>query len=310
VHEQASKRSVNETGHRDRGRRSGGRDGTPGVDGPPEAALDGLTRFLAGLRAISLLNAAEEADLARRIEDGDDDARRRLIEANLRLVVSIAKRYRGRGVPFADLVQEGCLGLIRATDRYDWRLGYRFTTYATPWIRQAMGRGIATRGSVIRSPSHIVDLQPTVARVEQALMVRLGREPTAEEVGQETGLSVDEVGRVRRSREELVSLSSPVGGAGDRQIADLLVDEVGEAPESSGEAAWMTRAVGRALTKLSERERAVVELRFGLLDGVPRSFAAVGRELGVTREAARLIEGRALAKLSRLAEVQRLRPEW
>ena len=309
MHEHASKRSVDETGHSDRGRRSGGRDSTPGVDGPLETALDGLSRFLAELRTISLLDAAEEADLARRIEDGDADARRRLIEANLRLVVSIAKRYRGRGLPFVDLVQEGCLGLIRATDRYDWRLGYRFTTYATPWIRQAMGRSIATKGSMIRSPSHIVDLQPTVARVEQALMLRLGREPTAEDVRQETGLSVDDVGLVRRSRQEPVSLSSPFGGAGDREIADLLVNEVGEAPESSGEAAWMRRAVGRALTKLSERERAVVELRFGLLDGVPRNFAAVGRELGVTREAARQIEARAFARLSRLAEVQRLRPE-
>lgn len=282
--------------------------GTTSTAEPP-AAIDGFTRFLAGLRATPLLTAAEEVELARRIEEGDAEARRRLIEANLRLVVSIARRYRGRGLPMADLVQEGCLGLIRAADRYDWRLGYRFTTYATQWIRQAMARSIATTGSAIRSPSHIVDLQPTVSRVEQALVLRLGREPTADDVGRETGLSADEVRLVRRSRQVPVSLSSPAGAEDDREVADLLVDEAGEAPEAAGEAAWMSRAVGRALGRLSERERAVVELRFGLIDGAPRSFAAVGRDLGVTREAVRLIEARAFGKLSRLAAVQRLRSD-
>lgn len=281
----------------------------PGPSGADAQAPDGLSRFLNRLRATPLLTAAEEVALARRIEEGDDEARQRLIEANLRLVVSIAKKFRGRGMPFADLVQEGSLGLIRAADRYDWRLGYRFTTYATLWIRQAMGRSIATTGTAIRSPSHIVDLQPTVARVEQMLMLRLAREPTAEEVGQETGLSADDVRLVRRSRQEPVSLSAPIGAADEREVAELLVDELGEAPESLGEAAWTRRAVARALSALSDRERAVVELRFGLLGGGPRTFAAVGRELGVTREAVRLIEARAFTKLARLAEVQRLRTE-
>ena len=283
-----------------------------GTQGSPEtetSALDGFTRFLAGLRATPLLTAAEEIELARRIEEGDDEARRRLIEANLRLVVSIAKRYRGRGLPLADLVQEGSLGLIRAADRYDWRLGYRFTTYATLWIRQAMGRSIATTGRVIRSPSHIVDLQPTVARVEQALMARFAREPTPEEVRQETGLSADDVRLVRRSRQQPISLSSPVGVEDEREVADLLVDRAGVEPERSGEAAWERRAVARALGELSERERAVVELRFGLLDDAPRTFAAVGRHLGVTREAVRLIEARAFRKLAQRADVQGLRTE-
>ncbi len=297
------------TGHRVLPSPSGGAAGPRPAPTEPPAAIDGFARFLVGLRVTPLLSAAEEVELARRIEVGDPEARRRLIEANLRLVVSIAKKYRGRGLPLADLVQEGSLGLIRAADRYDWRLGFRFTTYATLWIRQAIGRSIATTGSSVRMPSHIVDLQPTVARVEQALLLRLGREPTADEVGRETGLSGDDVGLVRRSRQEPLSFSSPVGEEGGRELADLLVDATGEAPERSGEAAWMRRALGRALARLSDRERAVLELHFGLLDGAPRSFAAVGRELGMTREGARLIEARAFRKLSQFAEVQRLRPE-
>jgi RNA polymerase primary sigma factor len=271
------------------------------------SALDGFALFLAGLRARPLLTAAEEIELARRIEEGDDDARRRLIESNLRLVVSIAKTYRGRGLPFADLVQEGCLGLMRAADRYDWRLGFRFTTYATVWIRQAMGRSIANTGRLIRSPTHIVDLQPTVARVEQALTVRLAREPTPEEVGQETGLAVDTVRLVRRSRQDAISLSAPAGAEGDHELADLLADGDGEPPERAGEAAWMRRAMARALGALSVRERAVVQLRFGLLDDEPITSAAVGRRLGVTREGVRLIEARAFTKLAQSADVQRLR---
>jgi len=281
-----------------------------GDEGSPEwgaPALDGFSLFLARLRATPLLTAPEEIELARRIEAGDDDARRRLIESNLRLVVSIAKTYRGRGLPFADLVQEGCLGLMRAADRYDWRLGFRFTTYATLWIRQAIGRSIANTGKVIRSPTHIVDLQPTVARVEQALTVRLAREPTPEEVRQETGLAVDTVRLVRRSRQHVISLSAPAGAEGDHEIADLLVDGTGEPPERAGEAAWMRRAVARALCALSERERAVVQLRFGLLDDEPMTFAAVGRRLGVTREGVRLIEARAFKKLAQSSDVQELR---
>ena len=278
------------------------------ADPPVEPlAVDGFTRFLSGLRATPLLTAAEETELARRIEEGDPEARRRLIEANLRLVVSVARRYRGRGLPMSDLVQEGSLGLMRAVDRYDWRLGYRFSTYATQWIRQAMGRAIATTSRTVRPPAHIVELQPTVARVEQALLTRLAREPTAEEIRAETGLSADDVRLVRTSRRPLISLSSPIGGEDDRELADTLVDVGADVPEHSGEAAWMRRAVGRALRELSERERAVVELRYGLDDNGPRTLAAVGQELGVTREAVRLIEARAFRKLSGLADVQRLR---
>ena len=283
------------------------RVGVAGWSDGETSALDGFAQFLVRLRDTPLLTAAQEVELARRIEEGDDEARRRLIEANLRLVVSIAKPYRGRGLPFADLVQEGCLGLIRAADRYDWRLGYRFTTYATLWIRQTIGRGIANTGTAIRSPAHIVDLQPTVARVEQALAVRLAREPTPDEVRQETGLGVDHVRLVRQSRQHAISLSAPAGAEGDHELGDLVVDGTGEDPERAGEAAWMRRAVARALLGLSERERAVVQLRFGLLDDAPGTFAAVGRQLGVTREAVRLIEARAFRKLAQSAEVQALR---
>lgn len=290
--------------------------GPPSTDhdpsAPPEvqvemSAVEGFTVFLTRIRSTPLLAPGDEVDLARRIEAGDEGARARLIEANLRLVVSIAKRHQGRGVPLADLVQEGCLGLIRAVDRYDWRLGYRFSTYATLWIRQAIGRGIANTGTTVRSPAHIVDMQPTVARVEQMLLARLAREPTPGEVRDETGLTEDEVELVRRSRQQPVSLSTPAGPEGEREIGDLLEDGSDDTPERAGEAAWTRRAVEHALEVLSERERSVVQLRFGLLDGPSRSFAAVGRRLGVTREAVRLIEARAFKKLAQRPDLQALR---
>ncbi len=278
-----------------------------GSDAGEGLATDGFALFLSRLRGTPLLTPAEEVAFARGIEEGDVEARRRLIEANLRLVVAIARTHQGRGLPLADLVQEGCLGLMRAVNRYDWRRGYRFTTYATPWIRQAMGRSIANTARAIRSPAHIVEMQPTVARVEQALTVRLAREPTPDEVGRETGLAPRDVRLVRRSRQEAISLSTPSGPDGDGELGLALPDHAVETPERRGEAAWMRRAVERALTGLSERERAVVQLRFGLLDDVPNSFAAVGRELGVTREAVRLIEARAFRKLERLSAIQALR---
>jgi RNA polymerase primary sigma factor len=274
----------------------------------PESAeeVDGFGLFLTSLRGISLLTAAQEVELARRIEEGDEDARRRLIEANLRLVVSIARGYTGRGLSLADLVQEGTLGLIRAADRYDWRLGYRFTTYATIWIRKTMSRGIANTAAMVRSPARVVDLQRTVARIEQQLTQRLAREPTPEELGTETGLSAQELSSVTSSRMAPVSLATPAGIKGDRELGELLPDADGLALERAGERAWMRRAIVRALRGLSERERAVVELRY-LADGGPRTFADVGRALGVTREAARVMEARAFAKLAQRADVQRLR---
>ena len=279
------------------------------VESPPTSdsldEVDGFDRFLASLRGVALLTPAEEVALARRIEEGDADARRRLIEANLRLVVSIAKRHRGRGLPLPDLVQEGTLGLIRAADRYDWRAGCRFTTYATLWIRQAINRGIATTATTVRSPSDIVELQPLVARIEQQLTQRLAREPTAEELGGETGLPPHVLGSIARSRQLPVSLAAP-SGHGDRELADVLPDPDGLPPERAGEQAWTRRVVGRALRVLSERERAVIELRY-LADGAPRTFSDVGRALGVTRHSVREIEARAFAKLARRPDVQQLR---
>jgi RNA polymerase primary sigma factor len=262
-------------------------------------------RFLASLRAITLLTAEEEVELARRIEDGDADARRRLIEANLRLVVSIAKRHRGRGLPLADLVQEGTLGLIRAADRFDWRAGCRFTTYASNWIRQSIGRGIALTAATVRPPSEVVELRPLVARIEQQLTQRLAREPTAEELEGETGLTPHTIAGIARSRLPPVSLAAS-SGLGDRPLADVIPDRDALPPERAGEQAWIGRIVAREMRGLSQRERAVLEMRY-LDDAAPRTLTEVGEALGVTRHAAREIEARAFAKLARRPDVQRLR---
>ena len=278
-------------------------DSPPTPDSPDE--VDGFDRFLASLRGITLLTAAEELDLARRIEIGDIDARQRLIESNLRLVVSIAKRHRGRGLPLPDLVQEGAIGLIRAADRYDWRAGCRFTTYATHWIRQSINRGIALTAATVRAPSDIVELQPLVGRIEQQLTQRLAREPTAEELGGETGLAPHTIAGIARSRLSPVSLAAP-SGIGDRELADVIPDHDGLPPERAGEQAWSRRIVVGAMRALSDRERAVLEMRY-LDDGAPRTFSDIGRTLGVTRHSAREIEARAFAKLARRPDVQRLR---
>ena len=234
--------------------------GTDAGEGP---AIDGFALFLSRLRATPLLTPAEEVAFARGIEEGDVEARRHLIEANLRLVVAIAREHQGRAFLSPISSRRAVFGLMRAVDRYDWRRGHRFTTYATPWIRQAMGRSIANTSKAIRSPSRIVNMQPTVARVEQALTVRLAREPTSDEVGQETGLAPRDVRLVRRSRQEAISLSTPFGPDGDGELGPTLPDDALETPERRGEAAWMKRAVERALAGLSERERVVVRLRFG-----------------------------------------------
>lgn len=276
---------------------------TPTPDPADEA--DGFDRFLASLRRIDLLTASEEVALARRIERGDAAARRRLIEANLRLVVSIAKRHRGRGLPLPDLVQEGALGLIRAADRYDWRAGCRFTTYATHWIRQSINRGIAMTASTVRAPSDVVELGPLVARIEQQLTQRLARQPTHEELGGETGLAAHTLEGIARSRRPPVSLAARAR-SGDRELGDVIPDADGIPLERVGEQAWTRRVVTGAMRALSERERAVLEMRY-LGDGAPRTLSDVGRSLGVSRHSAREIEARAFAKLARRPDVQRLR---
>jgi RNA polymerase primary sigma factor len=278
-------------------------DSRPTSDSRDDAM--GFDRFLASLRGIRLLTAADELDLARRIEGGDADARRRLIEANLRLVVSIARRHRGRGLPLPDLVQEGTLGLIRAADRFDWRAGCRFTTYASHWIRQAINRGIALTAATVRAPSDVVELQPLVARIEQQLTQRLAREPTAEELGGETGLPPHTIAGIARSRLAPVSLAAPAG-IGGRQVADVIPDRDGLPPERAGEQAWTGRVVAGAMRGLSDCERAVLEMRY-LDDAAPKTLTDIGRTLGVTRHSVREIEARAFAKLARRPDVQRLR---
>lgn len=269
--------------------------------------FEGFDRFLASLRQTPLLTPADEIELAREVEDGVESARRRLIEANLRLVVSLARGYRGRGMPLPDLVQEGTIGLIRAVDKFDWRRGYRFTTYATPWIRQTIRRGLAANAALVRPPSRIVELQRPVARVEADLTQRLGRAPTRSELGREAGLTSRDISSVLHAQARPISFFEPAAADTDRALADVLPDRAGQEPEAAGEASWTRRAVSRALGELSPRERAVIEIRYGLTGGDTCSLAEAGRQLGVTREAARQIEARALLKLSARADVQALR---
>ncbi|MGE3794688.1 MAG: RNA polymerase sigma factor RpoD/SigA [Dehalococcoidia bacterium] len=270
------------------------------------AEVLGFDRFLASLRDVPLLTAAEEVGLARRIEAGDADARERLIESNLRLVVSIAKGHRGRGLPLPDLVQDGTIGLIRAADRFNWRARCRFTTYATYWIRQSIRRGIACTAMTVRAPSDIVELGPIVGRIEQQLTQRLGREPTVEEIGEETGLGPQTVARVALSRLAPVSLFAP-SGVGERELVDIIPDDDELPLETVGERAWAERIVTRAIRDLPERERAVLEMRY-LSGPSPKTMTDVGRSLGVSRHTIREIEARAFEKLAKRADVQRLGP--
>ncbi|MDX6647144.1 MAG: polymerase primary sigma factor [Miltoncostaeaceae bacterium] len=267
--------------------------------------VDGFQHFLEAIGRVPLLSAAEEVQLARRIEAGDETARTQLVEANLRLVVAIAKHYRGRGLPLADLVQEGAIGLVRAAERFDWRQGRRFSTYAGWWIRQAIGRGVADGGRPIRLPVHANVKLARIVRTRQLLTARLGREPAAEEVADGVGLPAGEVERLLEAAQPVASLSKRVSEDG-AELADLLADEGARAPEAVAEDRWLRRALRPLLGRLSARERRVLELRYGLGGDEPRTLAEIGRGMRVTRERARQIEARSLEKLVEMGARRRL----
>jgi RNA polymerase primary sigma factor len=273
----------------------------------PETFIpEAVDQLLAHSRRYPLLAPAQEIDLAKRIERGDLHAKEMLVNSNLRLVASNARRYQNQGLPLADLVQEGMLGLIRASEKFDWRKGFRFSTYATLWIRQAIQRGLENSGRTIRLPVHVAQRSRKVGRVERELSVRLGREPTVEELAAETGLEIEQVEEVRHQRAALVSLDQQIGEDGDTALGDLLPSDA-EAPE---ETAWdneRERIVHRAIEQLPDTERTVLTLRFGTGREEPQTLTAIGKRLGFSAERASQLEQRALKKLAESPELAALR---
>jgi RNA polymerase primary sigma factor len=279
----------------------------PQIDLTVEPSLDSLRLYLRSIGRVELLTAAQEVSLARRIERGDLMAKQEMVEANLRLVVSIAKGYLGRGLSFLDLIQEGSLGLIRAVEKFDYRRGYKFSTYATWWIRQAVTRAIADKGRTIRIPVHMVEKLNKVVHVERQLVQELGREPTAEEIASELECSVREVRDILRMAQQPVSLEKPVGEEDESELGDFVEDESAVSPFDQASETLRKENVRRALEALPTREREVIEMRFGLTGSRPYTLEEVGRAFNVTRERIRQIENHTLKKLESLPESQRLR---
>jgi RNA polymerase primary sigma factor len=270
---------------------------------PIVGAADSLQLFLADIGRHKLLTAAEEVMLAKAIERGDVTAKRRMIESNLRLVVSIAKGYRGLGVPFLDLIQEGTLGLNRAVEKFDWRRGYKFSTYATWWIRQSVQRAVANHARTIRVPVHVVERQQKLGRAARRLEVELGREATKDELAEATGLPIQHVDEALGAAQASVSLNQTVGADDEGELGDLFADREAADPFEEAEESLRRQGVRRALDALPERERRILELRFGF-EGEPWTLEAIGHELDLTRERVRQLEGQALARLAALRELQ------
>ena len=260
-----------------------------------QAATDSLQLFLNEIGRYPLLTAAEEVALAKRVERGDPAAKERMINSNLRLVVSIAKRYRGHGVPFGDLIQDGVIGLNRAVEKFDWRKGFKFSTYATWWIRQAVQRSIAGQARTIRVPTHVHERRQTLRRHARKLEPALGRPATAEELAEASGIELQHVEEALDVPEARVSLNAAVGDD-DGELGDLFPDTTADDPAEEAEVSLRSRAVREALAELPDRERRILELRFGL-GGEPQSLEAIGRELQLTRERVRQLEAQALAGL-------------
>ncbi|MCW2989228.1 MAG: polymerase, sigma 70 subunit, RpoD subfamily [Solirubrobacterales bacterium] len=286
---------------------SGGPAKKQELDLTVEPSLDSLRLYLRSIGRVDLLTAAQEVELAKRIERGDMLAKRQMVEANLRLVVSIAKGYLGRGLSFLDLIQEGSLGLIRAVEKFDYRRGYKFSTYATWWIRQAVTRAIADKARTIRIPVHMVEKLNRVAHVERQLVQKLGREPEPAEIAEELRWTVSDVRDIQRVSQLPVSLEKPVGDEDESELGDFVADDAVLEPFEEASEHLQKEGVHRALETLPERERQVIELRYGLGGAEPLTLEEVGRTFGVTRERIRQIENNTLKKLQRLPEAQMLR---
>jgi RNA polymerase primary sigma factor len=275
----------------------------------PEGTTDALALFLKDIGKVRLLTAQEEVELAKRIWRGDLAAKRRMVESNLRLVVSIEKNYRNQGLPFLDLIQEGTIGLVRAAEKFDYRKGFKFSTYATWWIRQAIARALADQARTIRIPVHIVEKLNKIRRAERSLVTELGREPTAEEIAEVTGIDPGEVDSIKRSAQAPISLEKPVGDEEQSEFGQFIADEQAESPYERAAEILTKEALREALENLSYRERRVLELRYGLGGEHPRTLDEVSRTFNVTRERIRQIENQSLEKLQSLREAQKLRDD-
>jgi RNA polymerase primary sigma factor len=268
-----------------------------------ETTTDALQLFLREAGRHPLLTAPQEVELAKRIERGDRDAKQQMTQANLRLVVSIAKNYRNQGLPFLDLIQEGTLGLIRAVEKFDWRRGYKFSTYATWWIRQAVARALADKARTIRMPVHIVERLQKMNRAERTLWTQLGREPSLAEIAEEANLPIPQANEVRAAARASTSLDQPVGDSEDAVFGDFVAGD-GPLPEDEVELSLRSQALQEALTALQPRERTVLALRYGLDDQEPKTLEDIGRRLGLTRERVRQIEVECLRRLASLREME------
>jgi RNA polymerase primary sigma factor len=279
----------------------------PEIDLTAEPSTDAVRVYLRSIAKVQLLTRTQEASLAKRIERGDMAAKEQMVEANLRLVVFVAKRHRGRGVAFLDLIQEGSLGLIRAVEKFDYRRGYKFSTYATWWIHQAVTRAIADTGRTIRIPVHVLERLDSVTRAERRLVPSLGRDPTPDEVAREVGCTTEEVQRLLRVSQRAGSLEKPIGDEDGAELGDFIEDDSSKSPFDEASASLSRDNVRRALAVLPDRQRQILELRYGLTGDRPRTLEEIGVTFDVTRERIRQIESHSLKKLESVPEAQALR---
>jgi RNA polymerase primary sigma factor len=288
----------------------GRRKAKTGLDLKPDMTTDSLQLFLKDIGKVRLLTAPQEVDLAKRIERGDMDAKQKMVESNLRLVISIAKNYRNQGLPFLDLIQEGTIGLVRAAEKFDYRKGFKFSTYATWWIRQAIARSLADKARTIRIPVHVVEKLNKIGRAERSLVTALGREPTAEEIADlVAGIDPEEVEAIKRSAQAPISLEKRIGDEQESEFGQFIADEQAASPYERAVEILTKQALREALENLSYRERRVLELRYGLGGEHPRTLTELGRTFNVTRERIRQIENQSLKKLQTLPEAQQLRDD-